>query len=246
MVWVIWEPRDGGGKNPCKQHGIASSARRCNRRINRMTRDRLRGIRLRKLQERGGALGRMTQEKFGATEFQHGKCADARIKSRISKRSAKQRRAGRATITTTARRQRARYTHHGVIHAARMLRDPRQRCRTHGGAARGRSGRNGVEPSAPRRCRAGRTRRCSAGGIRCRGTREPKVEVTQQEARVIVKCSAISRAERVERAATTTGVCRGVLCKCSDGKNAEHRFYSGVGSKGCQHGVCFGVATNTR
>ena len=246
MVWMIWEPSDGSGKNPCKQHGIASSARCCNRCINRMTRDRLRGIRLRKLQERGGALGRMTQEKFCATKFQHGKCADARIKSRVSKRSAKQRRAGRATITTTARRQCARYTHHWVIHAARMLRDPRQRCRAHGGAACGRSGCNGVEPSAPRRCRTGRTRRCSAGGIRCRGASEAKVEVTKQEARVVVKCSAVSRAECVERAATTTGVCCGVLCKRSDGKDAEYRFCSWVSSKGRQHGVRFGVPTDTR
>ena len=187
MVWVIWEASDGGGKNPCKQDGIASSARRCNRCINRMTRDRLRGIRLRKLQERGGALGRMTQEKFCATEFQHGKCAYARIKSRVSKRSAKQRRAGGATFATTACRQRARYAHHRVIHAARMLRDPRQRCRANGGAARGRSGCNGIEPSTPRRYRAGRTRRCSAGGIRGRGASKPKVEVTKKEARVVVK-----------------------------------------------------------
>jgi hypothetical protein len=244
MVWVIWEPSDGGGKNPCKQHGIASSARCCNRCINCMTRDRLRGIRLRKLKERRGAFGRMAQEKFCATEFQHGQCADARIKSRVSKRSAKQRRAGGATVTTTARRQCACYTHHGIIHAARMLRDPRQRCRANGGAARGWSGCNGVEPSAPRWCRAGRTRRCGAGGIRCRGTGEPKVQVTKKEARVIVKYSAVSRAERVERASTATGVCRGVLCKRSDGQDAEYRFYSWVCSKGRQHGVCFGVATD--
>ena len=182
MVWVIWEPSDGSGKNACKQYGIASSTRRGNRCINGMTRDRLRGIRLRKLKERRGALGRMTQEKFCATKFQHGKCADARIKSRVSKCSAKQRRASRATITTTARGQCARYTHHRVVHATRMLRDPRQRCRANSGAARGWSGCNGVEPSTPRGRRAGRTRRCSAGGIRCRGASEPKVQVTKQEA----------------------------------------------------------------
>ena len=182
MVWVIWEPSDGGGKNPCKQHGIASSTRRGNRCINRMTRDRLRGIRLRKLKERRGALGRMPQEKFRATEFKHGKCANARFKSRVSKRAAQQRRAGGATFATSACRQCARDTHHGIVHTSGVLRDPRQRCRANGGAACRRSGCDGVEPSAPRWCGAGRTRCCSAGGIRCRGASEPKVQVTKQEA----------------------------------------------------------------
>jgi hypothetical protein len=39
MIGVIWEPSNGSGKNPCKQQRIASSARRGNRCINRMTRD---------------------------------------------------------------------------------------------------------------------------------------------------------------------------------------------------------------
>ena len=246
MVWVIWEPSDGGGKNPCKQHGIASSTRCGNRCINRMTRDRLRGICLRKLKERRCALGRMPQEKFRATKFKHGKCANARFKSRVSKRAAQQRRSGGATFATTAGRQCARDTHHGIVHASSMLRDTRQRCRAHGGAARRWSGCYGVEPSAPRRHRAGCTRRCSAGGIRCRGAGESKVEVTKEQARVVVKCSAVSSAERVERASTATGVCCGVLCKRRDGKDAEHRICSWVSSKGCQYGVCFGVPTDTR
>jgi hypothetical protein len=37
MVGVIWESSDGSGKNACKQHGIASSARCGNRCINGMT-----------------------------------------------------------------------------------------------------------------------------------------------------------------------------------------------------------------
>jgi hypothetical protein len=72
------------------------------------------------------------------------------------------------------------------------------------------------------------------------------VLVAKKEARVVVKCSAVSSAERVERASTTTGVCCGVLCKRSDGQDAEHRFCSWVGSKGRQYGVRFGVPPDTR
>ena len=188
----------------------------------------------------------MAQEKFRATKFKHGKCAHARFKSRVSKRAAKQRRAGGTTVATTACRQCPCDTDHGVVHASGMLRDPRQRCRAHGGAARGWSGCHGVEPSTPRRRRAGRTRRCSAGGIRSCGACESKVEVAKKEPRVVVKRSAVSSAERVERAATATGVCCGVLCKRSDGKDAEYRFCSWVGSKWRQYGVRFGVPPDTR
>ena len=188
----------------------------------------------------------MPQEKFRTTEFKHGKCAHARFKSRVSKRTAKQCRSGGATFATTACRQCARHTHHGVVHTSGVLRNPRQRCRANGGAARRWSGCHRVKPSTPRRRRAGRTRRCSAGGIRCRGASEPKVEVTKEEARVVVKRSAVSSAERVERASTATGVCCGVLCKRSDGKDAEYRFCSWVSRKGRQYGVRLGVPTDTR
>jgi hypothetical protein len=188
----------------------------------------------------------MAQEQFRATEFKHGKCAHACVKSRVSKRGAKQHRSGGATFATAACRERPCDTHHGVVHTSGVLRNPCQRCRANGGAARGWSSCNRVEPSTPRRCRAGRAGRCSAGGIRGRGASEPKIEVTKKEARVVVKCRAVSRAERVERAATTTGVCCGVLCKRSDGKDAEYRFCSWVSSKWRQYGVRFGVPPDTR
>ena len=129
----------------------------------------------------------MAQEQFRATKFKHGKCAHACVKSRVSKRGAKQHCAGGATFATTACRQCARHTHHGVVHTSGVLRNPCQRCRANGGAPRGWSSCNGIEPSTPRRCRAGRTGRCSAGGIRGRGASESKVEVTKEEARVVVK-----------------------------------------------------------